>query len=263
MNRRLKFVLAAVFAAVFCTLMALLLFSAQEKRREVTCTRMEVSFRDSLRFVSESDVRGYLAKEYGAFVGERIDSVRLWQIEEILETKSAVKKCQAWVTDSCGNGILHVSISQREPVIRFQNGEVGYYADERGCIFPLHHSYKADVPLVSGSIPLRVSAGYKGEPATEAEKKWLAGIIGMLDQVRRLKIGDRSVESMTVSSQGDIVLTLSGGQERFILGQPSDIADKFARIEKYFSHIQPAKGEGYYKTVNLKFNKQIICRKDT
>ena len=36
------------------------------------------------------------------------------------------------------------------------------------------------------------------------------------------------------------------------------------KIDKYFGYIVPVKGEGHYKTVNLKYKNQIICRqKDT
>ena len=36
------------------------------------------------------------------------------------------------------------------------------------------------------------------------------------------------------------------------------------RIDRYLGTIAPSKPEGYYKTVNVKYNQQIICRqKDT
>ena len=51
------------------------------------------------------------------------------------------------------------------------------------------------------------------------------------------------------------------GNERFIFGSPSGVDDKLARMEKYYKYILPEKGQGYYKTVNVKFDKQIICKK--
>ena len=40
----------------------------------------------------------------------------------------------------------------------------------------------------------------------------------------------------------------------------SDQMEKFRKMEKYYTHIVPAKGEGHYKHVNLKFKGQIVCK---
>ena len=62
-------------------------------------------FADSLRFVSEQDIRDYLDKRYGPYIGERMDSVQLARIEDMLESRSAVMRAEAWTTD---DGVLHV-----------------------------------------------------------------------------------------------------------------------------------------------------------
>ncbi len=51
------------------------------------------------------------------------------------------------------------------------------------------------------------------------------------------------------------------GNERFIFGSPFDAAAKFGRMADYYRYILPDKGEGYYRTVNVKFDKQIVCKK--
>ena len=62
----------------------------------------------------------------------------------------------------------------------------------------------------------------------------------------------------------DLLLTLDGRSEEFIVGQPEGIADKLTRIDRYLGLIAPSRPEGYYRTVNVKYNQQIICRqKDT
>ena len=50
------------------------------------------------------------------------------------------------------------------------------------------------------------------------------------------------------------------GKEKFIFGSPHDWQDKFARMERYYRYIAPAKEEGWYSTVNVKYPGQIICR---
>ena len=60
---------------------------------------------------------------------------------------------------------------------------------------------------------------------------------------------------------GDRSLIPREGKERFLFGNPFDCADKFGRLEDYYRYIVPEKGADYYRTVNVKFEKQIVCRK--
>ena len=61
-----------------------------------------------------------------------------------------------------------------------------------------------------------------------------------------------------------IALTLGSGDELYIIGGPERLGEKLSGIEEYLRNIVPLKGEGYYRTVNLKYKNQIICRqKDT
>jgi cell division protein FtsQ len=259
MNRRLKILLAVAAVCVFFAVTALAYVHAVENRRMTACNALEIVFKDSLKFVTEEDIRSYLSRDYGSFIGERLDSVRLWKMEEILRSKSAVNDCEAWVTD---DGIVHVAITQRAPAVRFEKDGYGFYADSRGCIFPLHKSYTADVPVVSGAVPLNAGASYKGEPKTGREREWLRGVIALLDWIDASRTWKGKVTGMSVNEAGDLVLTLDGMGEKFIFGRPDKFDYKFSQVEKYRSYILPANEGKPYKSVNLKYNKQIICRKD-
>ena len=225
------------------------------------CNALQVHFTDSLRFVSEQDIRDYLDTHYGAFVGERLDSVQLYRIEDMLERRSAVVRCEAWTTD---DGVLHLDITQRAPTLRFQDGQRGFYIDDRGYIFPLHESFTADVTTVEGAVPIDVPEGYKGEAPTEEERAWIAGVLAMNRYISGSRTWQRDIRHIQVRKGGDLLITLDGRPEQFLIGQPEDIPDKLTRIARYLNTIAPTRKEGYYKTVNVKYNHQIICRqKDT
>ena len=167
MKAVVKYTLAGILTAALCVGMGFLYRNVRQEASRIVCGRLEVNFTDSLQFVSEQDVRAYLDNNYGAYIGERLDSVQLARIEDMLESRSAVMRAEAWTTD---DGVLHVDITQRAPVLRFQNGDRGFYVDDRGYIFPLHPSYTAPVPVVEGAIPVDVPAGYKGEAREERER---------------------------------------------------------------------------------------------
>ena len=208
-----------VFAAILALLsaaFALLSGAARVSRSAKLCNALDVQIRESYEFVTPEDIKGFLDKKYGPYIGVRLDSLDLGRIEKMLEEKSVVMDSEAWTTS---DGVLHVSVSQRVPAVRFQRGEKGFYMDRTGYVFPLHKSYTAEVPVIEGAVP-------------------------------------------GIEDGGDLVLKTVDGKERFIIGFPDAIPEKFGKMAKYYSHILPSKGEGYYKSVNLKYNKQIICRKD-
>jgi len=261
MKAFVKYSLAGVLLAGLCTGMAFLYRYVRQESAQIVCGRLEVNFADSLRFVTERDIRDYLDKRYGAFIGERLDSVQLARIEDMIESRSSVRRCEAWTTD---DGVLHLEITQRAPVLRFMNGEQGFYVDDRGYIFPLHPTYTAPVPVVEGAIPVNIPAGFKGEAREEHERAWIAGVLAMNRFTSASRTWQRRITHIRVRPGGELCLDLDGRDEQFYVGQPDNIPDKFMRIDRYLGVIAPSKPEGYYKTVNVKYNQQIICRqKDT
>lgn len=238
-----------VLTAVFITVTALLLSGTKHSRGMKTCTGLEVELRDSLHFVAPEDIERFLKHRYGDYVGQRLDSIKLDRIEKMLESRSVVLKSEAWTTD---DGILHVGITQRAPVLRFSRGDRGFYVDGDGFVFPLHSSYTADVPVVGGDVPPVEKGGYED---------WIREMIGLTRMLERSKTWNGRMDGLTVKGDREIIMTLKGRPEQFLLGEPVDLEAKLGRIEKYLTRILPEKGDGYYRTVNVKYNKQIICRK--
>ena len=242
-----------VFVAILALLsaaFALLSGAARVSRSAKLCNALDVQIREEYEFVTPEDIKGFLDKKYGPYIGVRLDSLDLGRIEKMLEEKSVVMDSEAWTTS---DGVLHVSVSQRVPAVRFQRGEKGFYMDRTGYVFPLHKSYTAEVPVIEGAVPGIEDGGYE---------EWSAGVLRLLEFISSSRTWKDRIEKISVEDGGDLVLKTVDGKERFIIGFPDAIPEKFGKMAKYYSHILPSKGEGYYKSVNLKYNKQIICRKD-
>ena len=242
-----------VFGSVLTVLLAalaLLAGCAHSERAGKLCNGLDVQIKDKYEFVTQEDVKNYLDKHYGIYIGVRLDSLDLDRIEKMLEGKGVVLKSEAWTTR---DGILHVSILQRKPVLRFQRGSEGYYMDCTGYVFPLHKSYTADVPVIEGNAPAAENGKWEA---------WADGVLKLVEYVQGSKQWKERIAGISVNQAGEIELKVTDGKERFIFGFPDELESKFARMGKYYTYIQPAEGKGPYKSVNLKYNKQIICRKD-
>lgn len=251
----------ALTVAAFC-LLGLICLAVhrmnEDRQRQLTCTGVKVEFADNFNFVTAADIESYLKKDYGAYIGQRLDSVDLLKVERILDAKSAILKTEAYTTP---DGFLNVKVFQREPVVRFQKGSIGFYADARGFLFPLQHNYTSQVPIIDGYIPVSVETGYKGEPKTDKEKEWLEEVIALVNYMSSSRIWAENISQISVLKNGDLVMVPRKGKERFLFGRPDHAESKFDRISKYYTSIVPEKGEDYYSTVSVKYNGQIVCRK--
>jgi cell division protein FtsQ len=114
---------------------------------------------------------------------------------------------------------------------------------------------------MAGGITIRSAEGYKGAMENQAELDWMKGVISLVDYMDKSRIWAENIVQMHVEENGDIVMIPREGKERFIFGSPYGAKDKFDRMSDYYRYILPEKGEGYYKTVNVKFDKQIVCKK--
>lgn len=251
--------LLAASALILVTALYLVVLTAENsRRRDLSCQGVRVHITDSARlsFVSEKDIVSYM-EEYGPYVGKRVEEVDLQAVENILSLKSAILSGEAYMDR---DGYINIDIVQREPAIRFQKGDYGFYADEKGFIFPLQESYTSRVPIIDGAIPLDAAGGYKGKPATEEQKLWLLRINALIAYMKETEWLER-ISQITVLRSGDLEMIPAQGREKFIFGAPTDIEAKFQRIRTYYEAIAPAKEEGYYGRVDVRFDKQIICKK--
>ena len=229
-------------------------------RRQRTCQgkgRLDVQVTDSLerQFVGRADVVAWLEKEYRAYAGLPLDSVDLDRIEKLVQAHSVVRDCEAWLTD---DGVLHVQLCQRQPVVRFDDGTNGYYADATGFVFPLQARGSVEVPVVDGHIPMKIPRGFKGTPADAAEKQWLDQMVAMVNSITGT-VWEDNIVRITVSRNRNLVLTPREGREQFIFGEPVRVQEKLRLMKAYYESVAPVKPD--YRSVDLRYRGQLVCRK--
>lgn len=258
----LRLALDLTVVAAFIAVWVVAAGMSRASRMARTCQgkgKIEVIVTDSLerRFVAKADVEDWLEKEYGAYAGLPIDSVDLPRIEAVISGHSAVRSCEAWMTD---DGVLHVELSQRQPVLRLQNSRNACYTDESGFMFPLQSRGSVDVPVISGELPVALPRGYKGPAATESERLWLERSIALVGYMKGT-VWEKNIARMEVDSGGDFLLYPAEGKEVFIFGPAVRIEDKFRLLAAYYRSIVPSReGEGSFTTVDIRHRGQIVCK---
>ena len=257
-NRKTIFALAGLALMAFVFGFVLLLGRAE--RKDSRCTGLAVEVRDSSqhRFVTAADVESYLSDEMGAVEGKALDSLDLADIEHRLNQGVGILRSEVWLTP---DGLLHARIDQRIPVVRFQGPEGGYYCDAEGYILPLNAN-AIRVQTVDGALGFMPAAGFSGFPEEGPGKEWLERMLGLVDVIRRSPTWSGNIAQIHVGEgSGELTLILRDRPERFLFGQPEDAQAKLARMEQYFRKVLPQLPEDTaYKSVNVKYKGQIICR---
>ena len=258
MSKTVRHIINGISGALLAACLVVAYMSGVSCRAPLKCTGLNVVIADSSmnRFVSKADVKKFLDKEYGEYVGMLLDSIDLAKVEKIIDGRSAVNKSEAYTTR---DGMLNVKVTQRTPVVRFQKSDGGFYADAEGFLFPLQSSYASRVQVIDGDIPLKANSGYKGEITDEKERAWLGKVIDLVNYMENSRTWKDKIVQITVCDGGELIMVPREGTERFHFGQPDEIQEKFRKMEKYYTAVVPAKGEKEYSVVNLEYDGQIVC----
>ena len=254
-----KYVLIGVCGALLTAVLVMSCLAGKEARKGLVCKGVEIVILDSMEnsFVSEADIKKYLDKEFGGYIGRSLDSLDLIKAEKIIDGRSAVKKSHAFVTR---DSLLRINVTQRRPVVRFQKPDGGFYADAEGYIFPLQSSYASHVQIVDGAIPLAANSGYKGALTDPDEKEWLAKMMKVVNYIENSRTWKDKIVQISVEKSGELILVPREGKQLFYFGQPVEVEDKFRKMEMYYTHIVPEKGADAYSRVDVRYDGQIVCR---
>ncbi len=213
-----------------------------------------ITNRQGQNFVSESELAERIKP---AVVGKTIEDLNINALEDFLCGSSAICKAQAYVQHP---STIVLEVTQRNPVVRFQNESSGFYCDSSGYILPLLGRITLDLPIVGGKFPFKTPKRYDGYP--ESGREWLLKLIHLSEAIRNNPYWSREVEQIWVENTGDVVIYTRSGNEKFIFGSLDDSDAKLTKMAGYYRTIKPkglAAGK-HYTTVNLKYRDQIICK---
>lgn len=259
MSRIWRHIINIAFGLILICALTAAWFLGKADRSPIVCKGVAITITDSTtnQFITPDEIRRILDDEYKGYIGTQIDSIDLARVEDILDGRSAILKSQAYTTK---DSMLNVVVTQREPVVRFQKGRKGFYADDEGFLFPLQSTYASHVQIVDGHIPIEVEKGYIGKPESERERIWLAQMLNVIRYIEGSRTWKDRIVQITVGKDGGLMMVPREGQERFLFGPPTDVEEKFHKMGLYYKGILKDKGEGHYRWVDLRYEGQIVCK---
>lgn len=223
-------------------------------RQQALCRNVDVILLDSLEsaIVDRTEVEDYVSRQA---VGRQTHLINLDSIERHLLARGEIMSAQVYAAD---DRTVAVRLTQRKPVIRFENGKERWYADPEGYLFPVTRS--VDVPVVTGKIPLQLGGSYRG-PVPEEKQAWIGGMVELARYIDSKPVLRREIGQIDLAQNGDLVLYTRSAGPAIIFGDSGDYVTKFRKLEAYWRNIVPGNEDRKpYKTINLKYTNQIICK---
>ncbi len=256
MSRKSK-IAAYTLLGIMIVLILSLDISTRKSHKKKICSGIEIEIADSsqLGFISNREIKKIIDKEYGRYNGEPLDSLDLKKLENILEEKSSILNCEAFITS---NGRLNIRIEERAPVIKLVTNAGSFFIDETGYLFPAKENYDKRLTEIIGHF--RIDPNWKGVLTSPKQKYWLENLLLMIQYMNKDKTWSNAFKSIEADKKGNLVLKPNIGKESFLFGPPDNYEIKFAKIRDYYRYIVKLKGEGHYTSVSVKNSGQIVCK---
>lgn len=198
---------------------------------------------DSTAFVTEGGIINLLNKHDLNPEGKLLSSINADNIEHTLNQSEYLENVECIV--KADNNIL-IKATQLVPVLRVFDGVDSYYLNKHGKRMNANGSYYADVPIVQGHFP-------NYERALD--------ILPIAEYVEKDEALRDLVTMYTVRDSNNIFIVpcIYGHVVNF--GDNTNIANKFAKLKKFYREVMPERGWLTYDTISLKWSYQIVANR--
>ena len=171
MNRYLR---SALLGLMWAAVAAYVIWAGASARRVRMAKRvggLEIEVVDSSsqgHLVSAAMVRGWISQSGIETIGTAVDAVDLTGIERLIARNGFVDEVAAYVSY---DGVLHVAISQRKPLLRLLTDGLNAYVTPEGYVFAAPRASSLYVPVVTGSYRPPFPASYAGSVREHVDRR--------------------------------------------------------------------------------------------
>jgi len=257
MNTKQKIMLA-FFALLFVAYLVVATGFVNERRKHIYCNTIQITICDSAinRFVDTAAVRKLVESDNRKIIGTPIEEINTKEIEEKLNEQNVVKNTEVFTSI---DGVLHVRVYQRRPIVRVHTLAGSYYIDETGFLFPLTNVYTSYVPIVTGNISVSFKSGYRG--AIAKEDKLLQQIYQFGLFLQKEDFWSSQIQQLYVQTPYDVDIIPRAGNQLIKLGTLNDIEYKLSKLSTFYQRVMPQEGWDKYSKIDLRYSNQVVATK--
>ncbi|MBA4322321.1 MAG: hypothetical protein C0408_05825 [Odoribacter sp.] len=225
------------------------------------CGGISISIDDSsdYRFVTKREITNLITQNNTRIFGQPIRDIALSEIEGRIIRLRELKKTEAFTTI---DGILHVSVDQRNPIMRVIAGGGDYYVDDEGIVIRRRGLYTPRLHVVGGNI--RITGPMLNGVSvldTGIKNSILKDIYQFVNYINRDNFWSAQIDQIYVDNDDEIDLIPRLGNNVIHLGTIENFEGKLRNLQAFYKKVLPEVGWNKYELINLEFKDQIVCRK--
>lgn len=246
-KRRLKLWVKVVIGLGACILLFFLVENGL-KNQKVNALHIKIQQAGNFPFINENEVKRLLTGNQNlSLVGTSFGEISIKNLEARVKANLFVDDCEIARNYK---GDLFIEVKQVRPIARFfRQGRPDFYVDSTGKIITESKQYTARTVLVIKEDDRQV-------PDFEKRDKGLLHILNKIDKDPFFKA---QISEIYIDKNNELTMFVLAGNHKILFGQYRDWENKFKKIMLFYKKIIPLKGWKAYKTINVKFDNQIIC----
>lgn len=230
------------------------------RTNSLPCGGISINISDSsnYHFVSKREIMN-LISENSKIIGQPLKSISLPEIENRIANLKELRIAEVYMTI---DGMLHVYVDQRDPIMRVIAGGGDYFVDEEGVVVRRRGLYTPRLHIIGGNIRI-TSAMLSGTSVldTSIKNTILKDIYKLVNYINNNNFWDAQIDQVFVDNDDEIDLIPRLGNNVIHLGTAENFEGKLRNLETFYKEVLPETGWNKYDLINLEFKDQIVCRK--
>ncbi len=237
---------------------------ASHRQSVMPCSGVNINVHDSsgTGFVDRNDIQQIIQNKFGELEGKPIASINISLLEKIINTNPFIREAEVFSTI---DGKVNIEVKQRIPVLRVINYKnESFYVDCDGVFMPPSDKFTARVPVANGyiydsQIENRVRFFSNADSTTVKTKT--EQLFNIIQYTNKSTFWSNEVEQLYVNPNGEIEMIPRVGDHSVLLGDDSEIEEKFAKLIAFYKERVNSGGWNQYSVINLKYKDQVVCSK--
>ncbi|MEQ3661509.1 MAG: cell division protein FtsQ [Flavobacterium sp.] len=225
-------------------LMVFLYSFSMKRNSERLLKSVNISFAEDKEnyFITHEMVNNLLIQNSGKPLTIKKEKVDLNTLETVLEDHEMIEKAEVF---SGIDGSLNAHIKQKTPIVRYMSDNAKYYLDNKGDKIPLSENFSARVPVVIGQINNAKKSDY----------------VYLFNEISNDDFLKKSITGLAILPSGSIVMTNRDYEFKIFFGKPINVDKKLKNYKAFYKHAIKDTLIKNYKSVNLVFTEQVVCKK--
>ena len=225
------------------------------------CSGISIDIIDSslYHFVSRAEIRSIIESGSKRILGVPLRELPVPEMERKISDIRQLKEAEVYSTI---DGVLHVYIDQRDPVMRVIAGGGDYFVDGDGVLFPKRGLYSPRLQIVGGNI--RITQNMLNGVSifdTIFKKSSLRDAFLLVDYIKRDHFWSAQIDQIYIDDDDEIDIIPRMGRNLIHLGSIENYEGKLRNLMAFYEQVLPETGWNIYSLVNLEFRDQIVCKR--